>query len=239
MKRFLVFIALLFFVASVVIPIFTHHSFQDYVVTATTMLSGLCALITLIVAILLYDRYGIESKAKETTLKAVEETMAELQKVDFTLCYYADANDGSTPTNYIIPLSFQSKKERVTEYYTPEDLSSLLYYKGSAIYVCSQLVENIRSKVFLPKTIADAVQKLFVFKYESQNIPKETRPITTLSGNSEKISSLNDSLDGANTNIPEEQYSVIQFVDAYFGVKEAIVDWYKENNIDMSNLNLG
>ena len=107
------------------------------------------------------------------------------------------------------------------------------------MYVCSQLVENIRSKVFLPKTISDAAQKLFVFKYESQNVPKDTRPITTLSGNSEKISCLNDSLDGTNTYIPEEQYSVIQFVDTYFGVKEAIVDWYKENSIDMSALNLG
>lgn len=239
MKRFLICIAVLFFGVSIVIPIFTHNGFQDYVVTATTMLSGLCTLVTLIVAILLYDRYGIESKAKETTLKAVEETIAELQKVDFTLCYYADAKNGETPTSYIIPLSFQSKKERVTEYFTPEDLSSKIYYKGSAMYVCSQLVENIRSKVFLPKTISDAAQKLFVFKYESQNVPKDTRPITTLSGNSEKISCLNDSLDGTNTYIPEEQYSVIQFVDTYFGVKEAIVDWYKENSIDMSALNLG
>lgn len=239
MKRCLKWITILIVVVCIAVPVFNCVGFKDFALTTTTMLSGLCGLATLFVAILLYDRYGMESKAKETTLKAIEETIAELQKVDFTLCYYADAKDSSMPENYIIPLSFQSKKESVTEYYTPEDLSSLLYYKGSAMYVCSQLVENIHSKVFLPKTIVDAVQKLFVFKYESQNIPKDTRPITTLSGNSEKISCLNDSLDGANTNIPEAQYSVIQFIDAYFGIKEAIVDWYKKNNIDMGNLNLG
>lgn len=238
MKKSLKWLTVLIVITCIVIPIIDYSGIKDFALTATTMLSGLCGLATLFVAILLYDRYGMESKAKETTLKSIEETIAELQKVDFTLCYYADSKDGSTPENYIIPLSFQSKKERVTEYFTPEDLSSLLYYKGSAMYVCSQLVDNINSKVFLPKTIADAVQKLFVFKYESQDIPKDTRPITTISGNSEKISCLNDSLDGTNTNVPEEQYSVIQFVDAYFGVKEAIVDWYKKNNIDMGDLNL-
>ena len=238
MKKSLKWLTVLIVIACIVIPIIDYSGINDFALTATTMLSGLCGLATLFVAILLYDRYGMESKAKETTLKSIEETIAELQKVDFTLCYYADSKDGSTPENYIIPLSFQSKKERVTEYFTPEDLSSLLYYKRSAMYVCSQLVDNINSKFFLPKTIADAVQKLFVFKYESQDIPKDTRPITTISGNSEKISCLNDSLDGTNTNVPEEQYSVIHFVDAYFGVKEAIVDWYKKNNIDMGDLNL-
>ena len=238
MKKYLKWITGLIVIACVAVPVINYVDIKDFALTATTMLSGLCGLATLFVAILLYDRYGMESKTKETSLKAIEETIAEIQKVDFTLFYYADAKEGATPTNYIIPLSFQSKKERVTEYFTPEDLSSLLYYKGSAMYVCSQLVENIRSKVFLPKTIADAVQKLFVFKYESHSVPKETRPITTLSGNSEKINCLNDSLDGANTYLPEEQYTVIQFVDAYFGIKEAIVDWYKENNIEMVDLNL-
>ena len=229
---------MLIVIVCIIIPVINYVDIKDFTLTVTTMLSGLCGLATLFVAILLYDRYGMESKTKETSLKAIEETIAELQKVDFTLCYCVDSKNGATPTNYIIPLSFQSKKEIVIEYFTLEDLSSLLYYKGSAMYVCSQMVENIRFKVFLPRTIADAVQKLFVFKYESQNIPKDTRPITTLSGNSGKISCLNDSLDGNNVYVPEKQYSVIQFVDAYFGIKEAIVDWYKENNIEMVDLNL-
>jgi hypothetical protein len=142
MKNSLKWLTVLIVITCIVIPIIDYSGIKDFALTATTMLSGLCGLATLFVAILLYDRYGMESKAKETTLKSIEETIAELQKVDFTLCYYADSKDGSTPENYIIPLSFQSKKERVTEYFTPEDLSSLLYYKGSAMYVCSQLVDN-------------------------------------------------------------------------------------------------
>ena len=201
------------------------------------MLSGLCGLATLYIAILLYDRYGVESKTKERTLAAIEETIAEIQKVQFILCYYSD-DKGGTPTDYIISLSFQGTKERALDLFTPESLSSPLYYKSSGMYGCSQVVNNTQSKVFLPKSIAEAINKLNVFKYEPQTIAKDTRPITTLSASSDKINNLNDSLDGTDTNLPEEQYSVIQFIDAYYGIRDAILEWYKTNNIETSDLNI-
>lgn len=227
------------FALCLLLPFWANTCLKDYAVTATTMLSGLCGLATLYIAILLYDRYGMESKSKERTIIAIEETIAEFQKVHFILCFYSDKKDEEIPTDYIISLFFQSKKEDVTKYFSPEALSSLLYYKISGMYVCSQLVEIVQSKVFLPKSIAEAANRLSVFEYESQNIDKDTRPITTLTASSDRINNQNDALDGSNVNIPKQQMSVIQFIDAYFGVKEAIIKWYKDNNIDPSDLNLG
>ena len=71
----------------VLIPIFGAlgcDGLKEYAVDATTMLSGLCGLATLYIAILLYDRYGVESKAKERTQKAIEETITEMQKVNLS-----------------------------------------------------------------------------------------------------------------------------------------------------------
>ncbi|WP_155808506.1 hypothetical protein [Xylanibacter brevis] len=226
------------FALCLLLPIWANTCLKDYAVTVTTMLSGLCGLATLYVAILLYDRYGMESKSKERTIIAIEETIAEFKKVHFILCFYSDKKDDETPTDYIISLFFQSKKENVTKYFTPEALSTLLYYKTSGMYVCSQLAEIIQSKVFLPKSIAEAAKRLSVFEYETQNIDKDTRPITTLTASSDRINNQNDALDGSNVNIPKQQMSVMQFIDAYFGVKEAIIDWYKENGIDTTNMNL-
>lgn len=211
---------------------------MKYVNNAATMLSGLCGLATLFIAILLYDRYGIKSKTKEQTLKSLEYIIVELQKIHFQLCYYSETKDGNTITDYIIPISFQSNKKFVIDSLPQEALSSILYYKSSGILGCSQLVERIQYKVFLPKKIIDAVQRLNVIHYQPQTISKETRPIASLSSFSDKINNLNDTLDGTNTYIPEQKFTVIQFIDAYFGVKNAIIEWYHVNNIDTSEFNL-
>lgn len=210
----------------------------DFTIKVTTMLSGLCGLGTLYIAILLYDRYGIEAKTGEKVHSDVEAVITELQKVNFVLCSYPEYEDGDTPQDFIIPMSFQSVKEYVVEHITPQALSSILYYKDSGMYGCVQLVQKARSCVYLPKSIMESVEKLSITRYESSDLKKEDRPITTLSSFSDKISNGNDSLDGDNTRIPEANYSVIQFIDAYFCVKEAIVKWYKDNGIDTTNLNL-
>lgn len=226
------------FVLCLLLPYLANTCLKDFAITATTMLSGLCGLATLYIAILLYDRYGVESKTKERELKAIEESIIELQKVHFVLCFYSDSEEGETSNDYIIPLVFQSKKDDITAHITPEGLSSVLYYKTSGMYACSQLAESISSKVFLPKSIAEAVKQLSVYKYEPQNIPKETRPLTALFASSDKFLNSNVSSDDADLNIPELKLSVIGFIDAYFGIKESIVEWYKDNGLDLSKLNL-
>lgn len=203
------------------------------------MLSGLCGLATLYIAILLYDRYGVESKTKERTLVAIEETIAVMQKVHFILCHYAEGKNGESPKDTLISLEFQGTKERAYDLFTAESLCSPLYYKSSGMYGCAQISGNIESKVYLPKSIAEAVEKLSIFTYEPQDIAPDIRPITTLSASSDKINNLNDKLDGTDTNLPEQQLSVAQFLDAYYGVKDAIVQWYRDNGVDTKNMNIG
>lgn len=222
----------------VLIPIAYNLNFGEYATMVTTMLSGLCSLGTLYIAILLYDRYGVETKTGEQVIEAVNQVIAEFQKVTFILCSYTDAKDEETPTNYIIDLTFQASKDFIIETINDEALSSVLYYKDTGMYGCVQLTQNTLNNVYLPKSIADKIKILYIFKYETNNLESLKKPITTLSAFSDKLSALQDKLDASDTRVPENQYSVIQFIDAYFGVKEAIIKWYKENNIDVERLNL-
>lgn len=238
MKNFLYGCFLIILIACFMMLFVRNKCVVESITTFATLLSGLSAFATLYIAILLYDRYGVKSKAKERTQKAIEEMIAEMQKVHFIFGFYTDVKDNTTPRDYIISMSLQSKKEHVTTYFTPAALSSVLYYKKSGILGCSQLFSNAFSNTFLPKNIADAVKKLAVFEFEPQKYAKDIRPITTLSASSDRINSLNDTLDGADTNIPEQRLSVIQFIDTYLGIKDAIVEWYKSNDIDTEDLNL-
>lgn len=222
----------------VLIPIAYSCDFGKYVTMVTTMLSGLCGLGTLYIAILLYDRYGVETKTGEQILKAVNQVIVEFQKVTFVLCSYTETKEDETLSTCVIDLTIQSSKDFVIDNLTDEALSSVLYYKDSGMYGCVQLTQNTLKNVYLPKSIAEEIKKLYIFKYETSNLEEKAKPITTLSAFSDKLSALQDKLDASDTRIPENQLSVIQFLDAYFGIKDAIIKWYKENNLDITKLNL-
>ncbi len=238
MKRFLIFSLLAILAISIILPLVSSCCYTGIAVSMATMLSGLCGLATLYIAILLYDRYGVEAKAKEKIMDAVNAAIEEIQKVNFVLIFNSDDKDDNAPKVYVVTLSFHSKKDFVTESLTPEALSSTLYYKYSGMYGCSQLCQRTQSNIFLPQSIVEAIQQLNVFTYEKQMVSEGTYPLTVLSAYSDEISNNADTLDGKDTFIPKQGFSLVQFIDAYFGVKESIIKWYKDNGIDTTNLNL-
>lgn len=222
----------------VVLPVWLSPDKVSGITLSTTMLSGLCALATFYIAILLYDRYGMNATSNQRAIEDIEKLIAEMQKVNFVLCHYSKTEEGETPNDYIISLSFRSIKESVIENISPEALSSPLYYKQSGMYGCLFLSEKANSLVFLPSTIFQAVDKISVFEYSNTNIAKDLRPVTTLLAHSDKLSANHETLDVESTYIPKTSYSVIQFIDYYFAIRDAIVLWYKENGVDINQLNL-
>lgn len=233
------YIALLIIVAiSIIAPWIWTSDIKEGLTLATTMLSGLCALATFYIAILLYDRYGMNATSNQRAIEDIEQLIAEMQKVNFVLCHYSKTEEGETPNDYIISLSFRSSKESAIENISPEALSSPLYYKKSGMYGCLLLSEKANNLVFLPSTIFQAVNKISVFEYSNTNIAKDLRPVTTLLAHSDKLSANHETLDVESTYIPKTSYSVIQFIDYYFDIRDAIVLWYKENGVDISQLNI-
>lgn len=59
-----------------------------------------------------------------------------------------------------------------------------------------------------------------------------------LLAHSDKLSANHETFDVESTYIPKTSYSVIQFIDYYFDIRDAIVLWYKENGVDISQLNI-
>lgn len=146
--------------------------------------------------------------------------------------------NNETPSDYVITLSFQSNRKLIEELFTAETLSSTMLYKQSGAFACSQLVEKHDYDVFLPKSIAEKLRKIRVFKYNPCQVSKDARAISILSAYSDKIDNNADTLDAESCCIPEENYSVTQFFDIYFDIREAIFQWYKENGLKIERLNM-
>ena len=71
----------------------------------------------------------MNATSNQRAIEDIEKLIAEMQKVNFVLCHYSKTEEGKTPNDYIISLSFRSIKESVIENISPEALSSPLYYK--------------------------------------------------------------------------------------------------------------
>lgn len=206
---------------------------SSFATTATTMLSGLCAVATLYIAILLYDRYGVEEKTNSRSIEAINALITDLQKLKFFINFKSAATSES-----FIMLNIKSSQQRIDEYMSAECLSSVLYYRQSAIYACSRFVEKNLDNAYLPKPIADALKAFDVCVYTEVNIHKNTRPLTTISALSPAINAGAGEFDGDNCYSPEPELSVVRFLDSYFTIKQSIIDWYKTNDIDLNKLNI-
>lgn len=206
---------------------------ESFATTATTMLSGLCSVATLYIAILLYDRFGVEEKTNSRSIEAINALITDLQKLKCVINYKSAATSES-----LIMLNIKSSRQCIDEYMSADCLSSVLYYRKSAIYACSRFVEKNLDNTFLPKPIADALKAFDVCVYTEANIHKNTRPLTTISALSLAINADTGEFDGDNCYSPEPELSVVRFLDAYFAIKQSIIDWYKTNDIDLNKLNI-
>ena len=209
-----------------------NDSLKDYFLSSTTMLSGLCGLVTLYIAILLYDRYGVESKNKEQIFNAIQNVISELQSISFSIRSKVEVKGECN--DYFINMTFQTDKQKIIELLPEDVLSSTLYYKWSGMYACSHIVNKLQSDIFLPPPIVKALNKISVFYYEQINLQEQNKPFTTLMAFLENTDYKND----ISIYIPKEGYTVIQFLDAYFGVKDAIIEWLESYDIDTKDLNL-
>lgn len=238
MKKFLYVCLLVIIVGSVIASVALSLDWESGLLLSATIMSGLCGVATFFIAILLYDRYGIDSATRQKSMEAISSLINEMQRVNFILGYYPETHDGEAPSDFILGLSFRSKKEDVIKYISSSDCLSILCYKYSGMYGCTQLVEKASNLVFLPSPIYSAVKKLTVFEYSESKQTKDSRPVTVLSSFSDVFKADKDSLDADETFIPKTNYKVCDFVDYYFAIKGEIVKWYKENGVDIQKLNI-
>lgn len=81
-------------IVSVGASVFLLDHWDQRLTLTTTMLSGLCGLATFYIAILLYDRYGVESTTHQKSVAAIDELLDEMQKIHFILGYFPKAVQG-------------------------------------------------------------------------------------------------------------------------------------------------
>ncbi len=223
MKKVLFGFTILGFVLCILLPIFGR--FKDYVTNAATILSGLCGLGTLVIAILLYDKYGVEKKIVDKNLEVVLQFVEELRKT--TLCIKGESESGSYALMVNLLDRAIEKGEFMSRY-----LDDKLFFNLNYGYALSNLYE-ISNNPFMPSEISDCFKKIMLGVLPEITEEDKKGGYAVVTGSTVMLED-NDSIIGK---LNGQNYTLGEFINIYMSVVEAIKHWLKSHNVDDKCLN--
>ena len=215
---------------AVVIPLYLSCIGEEtlkVVDSISALIGAFCGIITLLIAILLYNKYGIDQSIADRNLKIVLEIVEELKK---TVAFaYSESKSGA----YFVQLNFWNTDLAVlsrgprTQY-----LDDMVYFKISYAYAFSRLFDLGRDP-FAPKEIVDAIKRIqFVTLSEVREEERAGKYAVISVKVEEKIE--NDEIVGRLNN---RDMTLREYVQNYQAVKELIKSWLVNHNVDPKNLN--
>lgn len=193
------------------------ESINSAIGVSATVLSGLATLITLIIALLLYNKYGIEETVLQKRTEAVIALLSELKKTRFVF--------ESPDSNYYMIRIKWIEKNYFEEKYSEELVFSSNYYIG--MEKLTALVDDL----FLPKTIVEKYSNL-QFIVMTNLKPEELKKYTKVdiagykNPDNIKYGFLND-----------KKMTLIDFITYITDLKSEAENWLKENSNKDVDLN--
>lgn len=204
-------------------------------VVATTMLSGLSALMTLILAIIVFDRFGLGQKSQDKSFETVLKLYNALSNLCFSIEYFVNED----PENSLE--CSESKGVLFVRSYFPDatlrDIDGE-YLKSPMVvtYSCIEALEGITTytnDLFLPFSVKQHLDKFLVHCFTEF---KGTSIYTVLSTTKRNIDRKYDfqKLFVLNHN----QLTTEQFLDDYKGLKLSIRNWLISHGANDKDINI-
>lgn len=229
MKKLFLILFTILIILSVGVPLLLNTSVEDpiHVIDHISfIIAAVCGIITTVIAILLYDKYGVEKTVLDQNLKVVFQVIEELKKNN---CW---ANSEGGTDRCMIKINFWN-----TELSHFNDLSNYLnaplYFKTSYADVYDRLFE-LGSDPLLPHTISEKVKKLQLYMLPDAklgNISYRYFVVSSYCGvTKEREDGIIGKLNGKDMTLKE-------FILVFMEVKKAIKQWLKTHNVDDSSLN--
>lgn len=219
-KSTLFWVVIILLVVCIILPLIVC---KDYINTFASLFMAACSLITLIIAIFLFDKYGIERSLKDKNFAAVNSLMEDLLNLKVMI--------ESSSHRLLCNINFQSNYNRYSDL-SPEELSSQLFFSEEALYRFSDLLDKALKNLFLPPEIVKSIhplsmslEALCVEKKESiSQIPNWVVYIMGqgLSKQSDQFFS------------PDTPISLQFFLDCLDGLKQSCKKWLMNNGGDGS-----
>lgn len=231
MKKLFLIIFTALLVVSVVVPLLLNTSSEDAVHVIdhiSFIIAAFCGIITTIIAILLYDKYGVDKKIIDKNLEVVLQFVDELRKT--TIYIYGESTKGGS---YAIMVNFWNKPIEKDDFMS-RCLNDRLFFKLNYVYALNNLYE-ISKNPFMPPEISEKFQRiaLLVLPEITEEDKRYGYAVATSSVNmleSEDKDQIIGKLNG-------HDFSVGEYIDNYMEVRSAIKQWLKAHNVDDGSLN--
>ena len=193
----------------------------------SSLIGASCGVITLLIALLLYNKYGIDQSIADRNLKIVLEIVEELKK---TVAFaWSESKSGA----YFVQLNLWNTDLAVlSSGFKEQYLDDTVYFNISYAYAFSRL-SDLGQDPFAPKEIADEIKRIqFVTLSEVKEEDRTEKYAVISMKLEEKIE--NDEMVGRLNN---RDMTMREYVQNYQAVKESIKSWLVNHNVDSNSLN--
>ena len=221
-KSTLFWVVIILLIVCLILPLIVC---EDYINTFASLFMAACSLITLIIAIFLFDKYGIERSLKDKNFAAVNSLMEDLLNTKVMI--------QSSSNTVLCNINFQSNYNRYCDL-SPEELSSQLFFSEEALNGLSDLFYKATKNLFLPPEIVKSILPLSnslatMYAENKKSISQIPNWVVYIMGRG--LSKQNDKFFSPTTPI-----SLQYFLDCLDGLKQSCKKWLMDNGGD-GNIN--
>lgn len=217
MKTFLYIVIILVLIVLAFIPIFIGQDFKSSISVSAEIISAFSSLVTLLIALLLFDKYGLKKNIIERKTETVLKLLEKVRKTRLLL-------RGERSVIHFCPLKeWQDTYEQFNTLLVVFDVNYLDFIKS---YFSDS------KSLYLPPKIVDKFKKLepTVLVHDIANLPKNEYLKVTIPGypkGDESFGRFNGS-----------DLTFYEFNNLWIDLHDEILNWLKANDIDTNDLNI-
>lgn len=223
-KYILYIISGMLLLTAVILPIIfcTGEDFIHVVDHISFLLAAVCAILTLWIAILLYDKYGVDKKIVDKNIQIVFDIVEELKRTNL----YAEGKNSSG--SYVMRINFWttdiSESDMLNRY-----MNDKAYFSISYVNAFDRLNELSRDP-FVPKSIADSI-KLIQMYFLPEIEPNE------IEGRYVEISTNMDPFETRIGKLNGKDITLGEYIRSFQAIKRSVKLWLLEHNVEKASLN--
>lgn len=202
---------------------------KDFLVFFPSLLMASCSVVTLIVAILLFDKYGVEHTIKDKNFRAVNDLMEDLLKMNISIRVVNNESSNNQCVCHLFNIDFQSNYKHRIEDVSAKYLKSQLFFTPSAIHELSEILSKGQRNLYMPPSIVEKIKTVdfdcFIPKF-ADNMPKILYCVFD--------TQYHEELQELFT--PEDMTTLYSYFECLDELKKSCVQWLMENGGD-GNIN--
>lgn len=200
---------------------------EDFISDFSALITASCSVITLIVAIILFDKYGIEHTIKDKNFRAVNDLMEDILKMNVSVRVINNESSNNLCVCHLFNIDFQSNYIHRIEDLSADHQSSQLFFTSSAINELSEVLSKGQRNLYMPPSIVEKIKLLGFDCFLSTHADKMPNILYCVFD-----TQYHENLQELYT--PEDMTTLYNYFESLDELKKSCVQWLLENGGDGS-----